>query len=128
MGRRRGKQECMAGLGDTVRTARVEAGLTLRELARRLDRAPSYINDIENDRRVPSEEVLSDIARTLPLDLDRLLSLAGRVGSDAESYVRNNPSAGVLLRKVSGANLGDAELQQLIRQTQQLIDRRDEKP
>lgn len=39
-------------LGGRVRRARVEAGFGLRELARRLGKTPSYLSDIENDRRV----------------------------------------------------------------------------
>lgn len=113
-----------SSLGDQIREARVSADLTLRELARRLDRAPSYINDIEHNRRIPSEEVINDIAAALQLDADRLLSSAGRVGSEAVSYMQSNPTAGVLFRKVSGANLSEKDLESLLKQADKLIDKR----
>jgi transcriptional regulator with XRE-family HTH domain len=112
-------------LGQQIRDARVEAGLSLRELARRLDRAPSYLNDIEYDRRVPSEVVLRQVASELNLNVDRLLAAAGRVGEGAEEYLKTNPTAGVLFRKVSDAGLGETELQQLLRQAERMINKRD---
>jgi len=113
-------------LGEQVREARVGAGLTLRELARQLSRAPSYINDIEHDRRVPSEEVLADIANALNLDAGDLLTSAGRVSSDAVAYMQRTPQAGVLFRKMSGANLAGKDLDDVLKQVEKLIDERDQ--
>ncbi|RFA06866.1 hypothetical protein B7R21_18075 [Subtercola boreus] len=102
-------------LGPSIRASRVDAGLSLRELARRIDVAPSYMNDIEHDRRTPSEAVLIKIAEQLPLDFDDLLALAGRLGEDTELYLKSNPTVGVLLRTVSGANLNEENLQRLLK-------------
>src|SRR5437868_625568 len=88
-------------LGEVLRDARAGADLSLRELAKKLSITASYISDIENDRRVPSEEVLQQLAATLKLEFDNLMALAGRVGDDAERYLRNHPTAGVLFRKIS---------------------------
>jgi transcriptional regulator with XRE-family HTH domain len=112
-------------LGDQVRDARVEAGISLRELARQLERAPSYLNDIEHGRRVPSEEVLKSLAEALHLDAGRLMTSAGRVGSDTTAYMQSVPEAGVLFRKVSGANLSPGDLQQLIKQADRIITKRE---
>lgn len=91
-------------LGDIIREARTGKSLGLRELARRVEKTPSYLSDIENDRRVPAEEVLRAIAGQLDLDLDDLMALAGRLGDEAERYMSRNPAAGVLMRKLSAAN------------------------
>jgi len=116
-------------LGAQIREARLRAEMPLRELARRLDRAPSYLNDIEHDRRVPSEAVLVQICTELSeLDLERLLAAAGRVGEGAEEYLKANPTAGVLFRKVSGAGLGERHLKELLEKADQIIRDRDESP
>ena len=78
-------------LGDIINSARVDKRMGLRALARELDIAPSYLSDIENNRRVPSEVVLRDMARVLDLDFDRLMQQAGRLGEDAERYLRQKP-------------------------------------
>jgi len=101
-------------LGERVREARVAQGLTLRELARRIKRAPSYVNDIEYNRRVPSEAVLREICDVLALDFDVMLSSAGRLGEEAERYLKREPAAGVLFRRVYREGLSEAELKQLI--------------
>ena len=64
-------------LGDIINSAQLEKGMGLRALARELGIAASYLSDIENDRRVPSEAVLRDMARLLELDFDLLMQQAG---------------------------------------------------
>lgn len=113
-------------LGQQIRGARVAAKLSLRELARRIERAPSYLNDIEHDRRVPSEAVLRQLAAQLSLDADPLLAAAGRVGEGAEQYMRSNPTAGVLFRRVSDAGLGEQDLKQLLDHAEKMINKRDQ--
>jgi|SRR5271157_5128505 len=88
-------------LGETIRAARLATGRSLREVARTLQITPSYFSDIENDRRVPSEDVLQKFADLLHLDFDHLMAIAGRFGEDAERYLRRHPTAGVLFRKIT---------------------------
>ncbi len=107
-------------LGDRVRAARVDAGLSLRELARRLAKTPSYLSDIEHDRRVPSEAVLKVLSRELGLDFEVLMGLAGRFGEQAERYLKRSPAATTLLRRISESGLGDKELSDLIKRVEQL--------
>ena len=109
-------------LGKRIRDARIEAQQTLRGLARELELSPSYLNDIEFDRRVPSHEVLRQIAGRLGLELDALLAAAGRVGitKDDEQYIRENPSAGVLFRRVANDRLTEGQLKRLLDQVDRM--------
>ena len=45
-------------LGQRIQDARKRRDKTLRELAREIEVAPSYLSDIENDKRNPSDETL----------------------------------------------------------------------
>ena len=107
-------------LGDVIRTARLAADLSLRDLTKRVAVTPSYLSDIENDRRVPSQEVLSTIAVALQLDLDHLMALAGRLGDDAERFLKRHPTAGVLFRTISDHNLSEDALRTLVQETERL--------
>ena len=109
-------------LGKRIRDARIEAQQTVRGLARELELSPSYLNDIEFDRRVPSHEVLRQIAVRLGLELDALLAAAGRVGitKDDEQYIRENPSAGVLFRRVANDRLTEGQLKRLLDQVDRM--------
>jgi transcriptional regulator with XRE-family HTH domain len=100
-------------LGELIRDARVEAKKGLREFARELDITPSYQSDIENDRRVPAEDVLKKTADLLTLNFDDLMALAGRVGEQGEKYLKNNLPAWSLLRRISEKNLSADQLKML---------------
>jgi transcriptional regulator with XRE-family HTH domain len=59
-----------AGLGTKLRGARVQRGLSLRELARRLDVSPSLVSQIETERIQPSVRTLYAIVSELDVSLD----------------------------------------------------------
>ena len=101
-------------LGEVLRSKRVETDISLRDLAKRLGLAPSYRSDIENDRRVPSEDVLQRIAAELNLKFDDLMARAGRFGDDAERYMKQHPTAGALFRRISDKRLPDEDLKRLL--------------
>jgi len=101
-------------LGEVVRNRRVERELSLRDATKKLGITPSYLSDIENDRRVPSEEVTRSLADFLGLNFDDLMALAGRFGQDAERYLKRTPTAGMLFRKISEYKLPDEDLKKLL--------------
>ena len=111
-------------LGGRVRAARLAKSLSLRELARRLGKAPSYLNDIEYDRRVPSEAVVRQLCEELDLDVDVMLAIAGRVGEGAEEYLKAEPTAGVLFRRVAEERLDEGALQELLARVDQMSKQR----
>lgn len=105
-------------LGEVIRKARVAAGRSLRDFAKGLGITPSYESDIENDRRIPSEEVLKKIAELLSLNYEELMALAGRFGEDAERYLRRHPTAGALFRKLSETNAPEDMLRKMLREAE----------
>jgi transcriptional regulator with XRE-family HTH domain len=111
-------------LGELLRDSRVAADMTLRGLATELDIAPSYLSDIENDRRVPSAEVLQALSKLLRLDFDDLMARAGRVGDEAERYLRQHPSVGLLFRTISDRRLSDEEVKRLLQHAKRMPGRK----
>lgn len=61
-------------LGRRIRTLRKSKKVTLEELARRLDRAQSYLSMIENGKREPKLSQLHDIAAALDAPVSTLLN------------------------------------------------------
>jgi transcriptional regulator with XRE-family HTH domain len=112
-------------LGDVLREARVAADLTLRDLAKKLSISPSYISDIENDRRVPAEDVLRQLANELELKFDDLMAMAGRVGDQAERYLKKHPAAGTLFRRISDKRLPEEDLKRLLQQVDRMGTKKD---
>jgi transcriptional regulator with XRE-family HTH domain len=110
-------------LGDRIRIGRARRRITLRGLASATGKSASYMSDIENDRRIPSEEVLRAIAGALLLDVDELLAAAGRFGENADRYLRRNPEAGILFRRLSERNVSPDVITRLLEETPELRNR-----
>lgn len=60
-------------LGQSIRTVREQRGLSLRELARRVDVSPSFISQIELGKANPSVGTLYSIVSVLGITLDDLI-------------------------------------------------------
>ena len=64
--------------GSFVRKLRIKNNFGQRELAKEIDIAPSYLNDIEkNKRAAPRNEIIKKISIKLKTDLNFLYDLAG---------------------------------------------------
>ena len=106
-------------LGDVIREARVAKGWSLREFVKKLGITPSYQSDIENDRRIPAEDVLRRSAELLDLEFTKLMALGGRLGDDSVEYMVRTPAVGVLFRKLTDADAPEAFIEQLNKQVDQ---------
>lgn len=83
----------MDGIGEQLRAARVGAGLSLRETARRAHVNAGYLSQIEHGARMPSRPVLAALARVLGLDLAALRSeaLNGAIDRERLAYSVAHP-------------------------------------
>jgi transcriptional regulator with XRE-family HTH domain len=59
-------------LGSRLRQARLEANMTLRELARTLGVSPSFVSQLENGKSQPSVATLYSLAQLLGVSIDTL--------------------------------------------------------
>ena len=69
----RGDTRLLDGIGQRLREERVRAGLSQRELARRLGLSPSLISQLESGQSRPSVGTLYSIVTELGVSLDRVL-------------------------------------------------------
>jgi transcriptional regulator with XRE-family HTH domain len=65
--------ETLDGIGDRIREERVKAGISQRELARRLGLSASMISQLESGQSKPSVGTLYSIVTELNLSLDRVI-------------------------------------------------------
>jgi transcriptional regulator with XRE-family HTH domain len=59
-------------LGDIIKAARQKSGLTIEELANRLDISERYLYRIENEDKKPSYEILYNLIRELAITPDSI--------------------------------------------------------
>lgn len=70
-------------LGDIIKNARQKSGLTMEELAFRIDITPRYLYRIENEGKKPSYDVLYKLIRELSITPD-LIFYPERSTKDSE--------------------------------------------
>ena len=100
-------------LGATIRKLRLRAGLTLREMARRVGVSAPHQSDIEHGRRMPSDVVLQKIADELAEvggSYEVLRLLKPQLEEDLDRWVTSDRHVRQLLREwkdsgVSGRRL-----------------------
>lgn len=98
-------------LGQLIREKRKSLDIGLRELARRIGKSPSFLVGLETGEGKPSasESTLRQIAEELELPADRLITLAGKVPTDAAP---ENEVEAALFRRMK--TLSDEQKKQLL--------------
>lgn len=74
----------MDHLGSRLKTVRLKAGWTLRELARQAGVSPSFVSQIENGKSQPSVATLYEFAQLLNVSIDELFDPRGRAAGRSE--------------------------------------------
>lgn len=75
----------LAGFGQQLRQARLAAGISAREMARRVSVSPSFISQVELGRTRPSVGTLYSIASELGVPLDDLMPMVALFSSDEQA-------------------------------------------
>ena len=104
--------------GSYIRRLRMKNDIGQRELAKKIGMAPSYLNDIEKDKRTaPRIELIKKLSVILKADLDLLYDLAGNskktVAPDIVNFIENNPRIISLLRAAKNSKLNDDDIEEL---------------
>jgi nitrogen PTS system EIIA component len=98
-------------LGATIRLLRIDAGLSLRDLAQRIGVSSAYLSRVEHGHdAVPTHDRLQAIARELGVPAHLLVDAGNKVGPALEKYVEAVPSAGMLFLDIAQRQLGPAEI------------------
>ena len=108
--------------GEFLKDKRLQAHLTLREFARRLDRSAPYITDIEKNRRNPfSTEDLEKVADVLELskeDRTLMYDLAGEkrneIAPDIPDYIMQRGYVSAALRTARDLDADEADWQRFV--------------
>jgi len=104
--------------GLLIREARVNQGFGQRDLAVKVGIAPSYLNDIEKEKRsAPKQIVIKKIAKLLKININILNDLAGiskgTVAPDIREYIDSNPRVASLIRTIKENNLDEVQIEKI---------------
>ena len=101
--------------GSYIRSLRIKNNIGQRKLANLIGVAPSYLNDIEkNKRTAPRVDIIDKLSNILKADLNLLNDLAGNskktLPPDIVDFIENNPKIVSLLRAAKNSKLSDDEI------------------
>ena len=104
--------------GTYIRELRIKNGIGQRELADKIGIAPSYLNDIEKEKRTaPKQFVIKKLSTLLKTNINNLNDLAGiskgSVAPDIGEFIENNPSIVSLIRSIKENNLNEDQIQNI---------------
>lgn len=97
--------------GATLRLLRIESGLSLRDLARRLGVSGAYLSRVENGLdAAPTPARLEVMAREIGVPATLLMDLAHRVSPLVVDYVEQVPEAGTLFLEIAHRRLDAGQI------------------
>ncbi len=106
-------------LGKYLYDLRKKTKITIKDLMSKLGISHQYINDLENEKRTPSNSLLEKIADVYNLnhqeriklfDLATESSKTKKIPVDIENYIKNNKNAKDEIRKIIyGNNSGEVK-------------------
>jgi len=107
-----------SSFGLYIRDLRIREKIGQRELALKIGIAPSYLNDIEKDKRsAPKNDIIKKLSGILKADLDLLNDLAGKskktLPPDIIDYLEKNSKSISLIRSLKNNNLKNQELEKI---------------
>ena len=104
--------------GPYVREKRIKLGFGQRELAEKIGVAPSYLNDIEKEKRTaPKQIIVNKLSSILKVNINYLNDLAGmskgNIAPDIAEYFEKNPEIISLIRSIKENNLRTTQIKEI---------------
>lgn len=108
-------------LGQVIKELRLNADMSLRELAEMTGVTAPFLSDVELGRRFPSEEKLGAVAKALKVDLIQLKKYDFReTAAEVRKFLELNPAYGQLFRTaLDEAQTKGASPEDLVRRMKQ---------
>ena len=86
--------------GHKLRDLRKRSGKSIKSLAKDLEVNYTYLSQMENNKKVPSEELIDKIAKRFNHDPEELKIIAGKIPEDIKKILMENPKEAVeILRR-----------------------------
>jgi PTS system nitrogen regulatory IIA component len=100
--------------GATLRLLRLDAGISLRDLAARIGVSSAYLSRVEHGHDpAPTPDRLVAIARTLDIPAVTLLELARQTGAAVSGYMARVPAASALFLEIARRDLSGSQIARL---------------
>lgn len=100
--------------GYILRTLRISAGLSLRELSRMIDVSPTYLSLVENGKQSPpNPRRIAQIEEVLDVPAGYLLSIVNGLDSEVRLFARQVPEVVDFINVARGNSMSSADFMEL---------------
>lgn len=104
--------------GEYIKTERIKSGESLRAFAKKLKVSPTYLYDIELQKRTaPKHEIVSNIIELLNIDEKLTLDLASKsrkdIAYDLKNLIQKSPETVKLLRTILNFNPDEQQIKEM---------------
>lgn len=108
--------------GEYLKRKREEKGISLRELARKLELSATFLSDVESNRRAPlTEDRLMNLAEVLNLNEEEKIEMYDIVGKqrgqlppDLNPYIQDRPYVNAALRTARNLEANEEDWQMFV--------------
>lgn len=100
--------------GYILRTLRISAGISLRELSRMIDVSPTYLSLVENGKQAPpNSRRIAQIEKVLDVPAGYLLSIVNGFASEVRLFAREVPEVVDFINVARGNSMSSADFMEL---------------
>ncbi len=100
-------------IGNLVKKLRTQNGLSMAQLAVRVGINPIYLSQVERGVRLPSDEIIQNIADFFNLDENDLFDMAGRVPLVVREELEKQSMLQNLLKEMINVKLDEQKKQEI---------------
>lgn len=101
--------------GHTLRMLRTAAGISLREMAKRIDVSPAYLSQVELGKQPPpTYDRISKIAQIIGIPVSSLLEMSNRLNPEVLLLLQGRPELNELLQSACKIGLRSRDILEII--------------
>jgi transcriptional regulator with XRE-family HTH domain len=101
------------GIGNLVAKLRAQSGLSMAQLSVRVGINPIYLSQVERGVRLPSDDIIRNLAEFFKLDENDLFDMAGRVPLAVREELEKQSMLQNLLKEMAKVKLDEQKKQEI---------------
>lgn len=108
-----GSESKNQGIGNLVAKLRIQSGFSMAQLAVRVGINPIYLSQVERGVRLPSDEIIRNLADFFKLDENDLFDMVGRVPLVVREELEKQSMLQSLLKEMVKVKLDEQKKQEI---------------
>jgi transcriptional regulator with XRE-family HTH domain len=109
--------------GNFISKLRVKRGFSIVQFAARVGVNSSYLSQVERGTRIPTDDIIRNIAEYFKMDENILFDMAGRVPLAAKEELENQKLLQTVIKEITKIKLPEQKKQEIYQEFFQIVQR-----